>query len=88
MIRLKEESKNICGKAYCYEMTSKVIDWEDGMKYTTYGIMARDTASDRIVGAYPDVSLDKDAVRKLVDKCNECELQAIHLKDAVLDFIG
>lgn len=53
--------------------------------YTSYGIIVFD---DEVhIRTVPDVSLDKSAVQKLVDKFNKYELDPCHLKQAIEDYL-
>lgn len=70
-----------------YELTAAVIDGEEDMEYTTYGIVALDMEQ-KMVLSYPDVSTNRDFVLQIVEKCNLNNVDAMHLEDILLDSIG
>lgn len=74
-------------RCYCYELTATVVDDKENLRYTTYGVSVKDEAQN-VIAAYPDVSTKKDFVQHIVDKCNQFELDAVHLEDLLLDSIG
>jgi hypothetical protein len=73
-------------KSYTYKLTSSVIDGEDNLRYTTYGVAALDQSGE-VLSAYPDVSADRLGLEELVVRCNERGLSILHLEDVLLDFI-
>lgn len=87
MMVSKDRQLEVVRLLYRYELTSTVIDGEEHMRYTTYGICAvnQDGA---IAASYPDVSTSEEFVQQLVEQCNRCELDVLHLKDILLDNIG
>ena len=58
----------------------------------TYGIVAYDNAdidgSATIISSIPDITSDKEKIRKLVQSCNRLELSVINLSEVVEDFLG
>lgn len=54
--------------------------------YHTYGIAVIQLGQDRR-DEYHDICMDHDAASALVEKCNELNLDPIHLKDVVEDFL-
>ena len=54
----------------------------EGKEYTVYGMRYDD---ELVVG---DLSTDLDKVKELVRKCNEYQLEPIHMFDVIDDFIA
>lgn len=70
---------------YRYELTSrKVVDGEEDIRYTTYGISAVNQNGEVVV-SHPDVSTDKVFMIRLVERCNNGQLDALHLRDVIID---
>ena len=53
----------------------------------TYGIVAYDLSSDRVIAHIGDITCDKARIEHLVDLCNQVKLSPIHLRDVVEDFL-
>ncbi len=53
----------------------------------TYGIVAVDSISKLTIRIIPDISVNKAEIEKLIDQCNNLQLDIIHLNDVVLDFL-
>ncbi len=53
--------------------------------YTTYGIMA--FKGEKLIRTVADISANKTAVEKLIEKFNEYELDPCHLTQAVEDYL-
>lgn len=70
-----------------YHLTSVVIDDEENLRYTTYGICVLNPYGD-VIKQFADVSTDKKLIQQIVDDCNNHQASAIHLKDIILDRIG
>ena len=62
-----------------YQLVSGTYSLE-GIPYTSYGIKCDDLVME-------DLSLDRDAVARLVQICNCAALESIHLPDVVDDFL-
>ncbi len=64
-----------------YKLITGTYFEEDIGQYTSYGIQKGELLIE-------DISTDRCFVLMFVDLCNKTELSTIHLKDAVLDWIG
>lgn len=64
---------------YTLTEENKILEEQE---YTAYGIRYDD---EYIIN---DVSEDKEAVRRLVADCNKYELDPVHLRDVVEDFLA
>ena len=54
----------------------------EGREYTVYGMKYND-------GPFAaDLSTDKHSVQRLVEKCNEYQLEPIHMFDVIEDFLA
>lgn len=56
----------------------------DGECHTVYGI----EATGEIATEIHDITTDRDKLLKLIDKCNEQALSAIHILDICEDFLA
>ena len=65
------------------EENCKLCDKE----YTGYGISVKDFAGG-CVRVFRDISRQREEVAKLCKKCNDLELDPIHIEDVICDFIG
>lgn len=83
----KEKQVDQTQLAVHYEMTSDVVDGGEDMEYTTYGIKAVDENTE-VVAHYRDVSTNMDFVRQIIEKCNQYQVDVLHLEDIILDSIG
>ena len=63
-----------------YSIIETIIESE-GKQFKTYGVRCNECE-------VPDLSADRSAVQKLVEKCNRLNLSPCHLKDVAEDFIG
>lgn len=86
MLISREESEHTALKVG-YARTTSVVDGEDDLRYTTYGIVARDERQN-IVARIDDVSTDLALVDEIVARCNANDADILHLEDIVLDWIG
>ena len=74
-------------------VTYRVIEekFNDGElgEYIAFGICAYETNGDKQekVACVSDVFLNREVAEKLVDMCNELELEIIHLMDVIEDAI-
>lgn len=63
-----------------------------GRERISYGIAAYSDAKENgtaaIVATVSDISLDYIQLEKLIDLCNQLELDPIHLKDVMEDFLA
>lgn len=64
-----------------WKMTKDEMQTEDGVRYTTYGIIGGDCT-------IPDISTDKDVVIGFVDRLNKFEASPINAADIVEDFLA
>lgn len=87
MVTSKEGQMEVMRVKYFYERTSCVVDGEEDMEYTTYGVRALDQ-NQNVAAAYPDVSTRADFVQNIVDLCNQNEADVLHLEDILTDSIG
>lgn len=87
MMVSKDKQLEVVRLQYHYELTSTVVDGEEDMRYTSYGISAVNEKQ-TIVVSFPDVSTNESFVSRLVEQCNICELDALHLEDVLIDYIG
>lgn len=55
----------------------------DGIRYDTYGVLASDEQTGVVVSVYHDVSLDRDAVCRIIDILNGCEVEICHFDDVI-----
>ena len=83
----KDKQLEVVRTCYRYECTSAVVDGEELMRYTIYGIRAKDEAG-TVVACYDDVSTQQDFVNRLVELCNQGMLDPLHLGDVLLDYLG
>lgn len=82
----KERLHNIPGARYVYRVVSCVLSDRESGLYRTYGIEACENG--KTVALVQDISLDRDAVAKLVRACNRERLEVVHLADVVDDFLA
>lgn len=66
-----------------YELLTTVKTM-DGKEYHTYGIRLSYAGTEVSV---EDLSLDKNAVLQLAERCNRLQLSPIHFKDVLEDFL-
>lgn len=71
---------------YTYQIREDRISDETGKEHIVYGIQAVDSAG-HVVLAFPDVYFSRKKAERLVDLCNENQLELIHLADVVADAI-
>lgn len=67
-----------------YMVISETLSSEILGHYETFGIAAFDE-SDNQVMKISDISIDRDKVLDIAQKCNECNLDAIHLLNVIED---
>lgn len=70
-----------------YRMVEEALTDPELGSYTTYGIRAEGPLEDDSDVQISDVSLSKQVVEELVERCNRLELDPIHLRDVVEDTV-
>lgn len=55
----------------------------DNQNYITYGISAKE--SQKTLGEFHDVSLDKSFVEHIAEMLNSCEIELCHFRDVIID---
>ncbi|MBQ8538053.1 MAG: hypothetical protein IJ433_00195 [Ruminococcus sp.] len=68
-----------------YKIQTQTITLNDNQSYTSYGIVA--LSGEKVVTTVDDVSTDKIAVEKLVDKFNTYKLVLCHLEQAIENYL-
>lgn len=68
-----------------YKIQTQTININDKMSYTSYGIIA--ISGEKIAITIDDVSTDKTAVEKLINKFNTQKLSLCHLEQAIEDYL-
>ena len=68
-----------------YKIQSQTITLNDSSSFISYGIVA--FCGKKIATTVTDISTDKTAVEKLVQKFNEHQLSLCHLSQAIEDFL-
>ena len=68
-----------------YKIQTQTISQNDNLNYTSYGIVA--ISGEKIVTVVGDVSTDKIAIEKLVQKFNTHKLSLCHLEQAIEDYL-
>ncbi len=71
---------------YMYRLRKDWVHDEEEKEYIVYGIDII-TSDEKILSSVPDIFFDKQRALAFVKLCNECELELIHLADAVEDAI-
>ena len=66
-----------------YRLRVDKISNGEGHFFTVYGIDAFD--ADRLIMSVPDVFCDKRKTQDLIARCNEFELEPVHLMDVISD---
>ena len=56
--------------------------------FESFGIQATSDTSDDVLATVSDVSPDGESVRRIVDLCNQLQLDPIHLLDVVEDALA
>ncbi|MCL2578956.1 MAG: DUF6514 family protein [Oscillospiraceae bacterium] len=72
--------------AYLTLTSAEVVDEQENIRYTTYGVSATDE-TDRVFYAAPDVSTDKERLKCFLTLCAEHEAHPLHIPDLVEDFL-
>lgn len=70
-----------------YRLISETVEI-DRRSYDTYGISACSDNDGTVVTVYHDVSLDRQAVCRIIDILNDCEVELCHFEDVVNDEMG
>lgn len=68
-----------------YKIQTQTINLNDNKSYISYGIIA--ISSEKIAITIDDVSTDKTAVEKLINKFNTQKLSLCHLEQAIEDYL-
>ena len=71
-------------KSRVYSVICESLISEEGIEYTTYGILTSVGGEDIVIS---DITTDREALEDLVNRCNLGELDVIHLYDVVEDFL-
>lgn len=64
-----------------WKMTTDILQTEDGVQYTAYGITGGDCT-------ISDISTDKDVILEFVDRLNKFGASPINAADIVEDFLA
>jgi hypothetical protein len=65
-----------------YVLRTDELISEDGEKYISFGI---NVPGEQL--SFPDISLRKEKIIKLIDTCNRLDLSPEHLEDVISDVI-
>lgn len=68
-----------------YKIQTQTINLNDNKSYISYGIIA--ISGEKIAITIDDVSTDKTAVEKLINKFNTQKLSLCHLEQAIEDYL-
>ena len=71
---------------YDYQLCEESLWDESGLRHTVYGVRVVDS-SGVVLAAYPDVYFEREKAEHLVQTCNQCRLEPVHLADVVADAI-
>lgn len=71
---------------YNYCLREDILFDENGGKYTVYGIDAIEL-NNKVLQSFPDIFFSRQMGESFVKLCNMCELELIHLADAVEDIL-
>ena len=69
-----------------YVPTKQRLTTDDLGTYTTYGVIVQD-GENRTILSVPDVSPDRAFVNGLCDRCNQFQLDPVHLRDVISDLL-
>ena len=78
--------KSYQSKRCVYSVVGEELVSEDGIKYNGYGIRVEE--DDREIVFISDVTDEREALEALVRRCNDGELEAIHIYEIVEDFLS
>ena len=81
-----KSSYGYCGIDFTCELLTSIIDDEEQMRYTTYGMRVTDRQGD-VFMELTDISLDKKRVEEFVATCN-CGVSTIHIGDLLDDLMS
>ena len=56
--------------------------------YESFGIQVTSEASDKVLATVSDVSPDGECVQRIVDLCNQLQLDPIHLSEVAEDALA
>ena len=73
----------------CFPYLYTVIESEckvEGYEYTGYGICVRNAETGEST-SFRDISVRREEVEELINRCNKLQLDPIHIEDVIEDFI-
>ena len=78
--------KNIKRRRCSYTVLSQVLKNDEGEEYLAYGITVM--SGDKEIVSVSDVSTNYEDMRLLAETCTRKELDPIHIKDVIEDFLS
>lgn len=66
-------------------MRTDLLVSEDNVKYRAYGIDVFE--ENKLIRTVKDISLNRNAVDELVNKCNDLKVSKLHIEDVIQDFV-
>ena len=69
-----------------YRLFNETLNSSENGEYKTTGIMVLDENENELI-KMSDVSTNEDDVKKVVDLCNQEQVEPIHLYDILEDFL-